>query len=93
MFCETNHSLKQSISNWGKLLISKGGSFKPDKCFYYIVSFGWNVDGEVAYMDHHEENEFSYMCQCLMEWLIYLWTKQGTLWEYIPVQQVVEINR
>jgi hypothetical protein len=37
--------LQSSINNWGKLLIATGGSLKPEKCFFYLISFTWKPDG------------------------------------------------
>jgi hypothetical protein len=52
---ETLHGLQESVYNWGKLLIATGGSLKPSKCFFHLVSF-WKPDGTWVY-DSNEEDE------------------------------------
>ena len=39
---EAHEDLQASANSWGKLLISSGGSLKPEKCFLYLISFVWN---------------------------------------------------
>ena len=39
---EAHRAMQASVSSWGRLLIASGGSFKPSKCFHYLVSFDWN---------------------------------------------------
>ena len=41
--------MQRSITNWGNLLIATGGSLKPGKCFYHLVSFNWRPDGTWRY--------------------------------------------
>jgi hypothetical protein len=48
--------LQESVYNWGKLLIATGGSLKPSKCFYHLISFSWKPDGSWVY-DSNEEDE------------------------------------
>ena len=50
---EAHVSLQESVMNWGKLLMATGGAFKPAKCFFHLISFGWRRDGRW----HYEENE------------------------------------
>jgi hypothetical protein len=38
--------LKSSVSTSGKLLIASGESLKPEKGFFYLMAFAWNVDGK-----------------------------------------------
>ena len=45
--------MKDSISNWGQLIIASGGAFKPPKCFYQLISFFCNTDNSWT----HEKNE------------------------------------
>lgn len=44
------------MTNWGRLLIATGGSLKPSKCFYHLISFSWKPDGTWGY-DANEEDE------------------------------------
>ena len=36
---EASYDLQTSIASWGNLLIASGGSLKPEKCFFYLISF------------------------------------------------------
>jgi hypothetical protein len=36
---ETFDKMQASVNSWGKLLIGSGGTYKPDKCFYHLISF------------------------------------------------------
>ena len=47
--------LQESITSWGKLLIAKGGSLKPSKCFYHLIFFSWKMNGMWVY-DTNEGN-------------------------------------
>ena len=53
---EAHVSLRDSVHNWGQLLVATGGAFKPVKCFYHLISFVWKRDGKWAYA-HNEERE------------------------------------
>lgn len=46
---EAHDAMQRSITNWGNLLIATGGSLKPGKCFYHLVSFNWRPDGTWRY--------------------------------------------
>ena len=35
---EAHGDLQNSVYSWGKLLIASGGSLKPEKCFFYVMS-------------------------------------------------------
>jgi hypothetical protein len=48
--------LQQSVMSWGKLLIATGGSLKPSKCFYHLVSFSKKQEGTWEY-DKNEDND------------------------------------
>ncbi len=50
---ESNAALQESIINWGPLLLATGGSFKPAKCFYHMISFSGKPDGDWK----HDSNE------------------------------------
>jgi hypothetical protein len=45
---EAHVSLRDSVHNWGQLLVATGGAFKPVKCFYHLISFVWKRDGKWA---------------------------------------------
>ncbi len=49
----THIALRDSVHNWGQLLMATGGAFKPIKCFYHIISFKWKPNGAWDY----EKNE------------------------------------
>ena len=46
---EAKTVMKESIVNWGRLLIATGGSLKPIKCFYHMISFVWIPDSRWRY--------------------------------------------
>ncbi len=53
---EALEGLQQSVMSWGKLIIATGGSLKPSKCFYPLVSFLWKQDGTWEY-DKNKDNK------------------------------------
>jgi hypothetical protein len=52
---ETHAALQHTIKNWGKLLIAKGGTLKPEKCFLHLIDFQWTRQGGWQYIGHHED--------------------------------------
>jgi hypothetical protein len=54
----TFQKMQESVLNWGELLIASGGSYKPPKCFYHLISFSWSRDGKWKYEDNHLKPEF-----------------------------------
>ncbi len=42
---EAHARLQESVLNWGNLLIETGGSLKPSKCFYRLISFDVDEKG------------------------------------------------
>ncbi len=54
---EALHRLQESVYKWGKLLIATGGSLKPSKCFFHLVSFSWKPDGTWVYDSNEEYKE------------------------------------
>jgi len=55
---DAHFHLQSSINNWGKLLIATGGSLKPEKCFFYLVSFTWTPDGTCKYDSNKNNDKF-----------------------------------
>ena len=55
---DAHYDLQSSVSSWGKLLIASGGSLKPEKCFFYLISFKWNKEGKWSYAANEEEEEY-----------------------------------
>ncbi len=53
---EALSGLQRSVTSWGDLLVATGGSLKPSKCFYHIISFSWKANGTWVY-DKNEEKE------------------------------------
>ena len=41
-FEDAHYNLQSRVSSCGNLLIAPGGSLKPEKCFFYLISFKWN---------------------------------------------------
>ena len=52
----THESLQESVWNWGQLLQATGGALKGSKCFFHLISFGFQADG-TWYYEPNEENE------------------------------------
>jgi hypothetical protein len=50
--------MQEAVMNWGRLLIASGGSYKPPKCFYHLISFSWSRDGKWKYEENHLKPEF-----------------------------------
>lgn len=46
------------ITNWGHLLVASGGAFKPPKCFFYLISFGWDKDGNWFYEPNEQDESY-----------------------------------
>eukprot|EP00804_Cyclotella_cryptica_P006975 CCRYP_007113-RA/>CCRYP_007113-RA protein AED:0.75 eAED:0.75 QI:0/-1/0/1/-1/0/1/0/1178 len=42
-------AIQKSISSWGELLIATGGALKPPKCFYYLIGYTWDQEGNWSY--------------------------------------------
>ncbi len=46
--------LLESVLSWGNLLIATGGSLKPSKSFYRLISFDFNEKGRWKYSNNHK---------------------------------------
>ena len=55
---DAHYYLISSVSSWGKLLIASGGSLKPEKCFFYPISFTRNSEGKKSYAANENEEEY-----------------------------------
>lgn len=55
---EAHEAMQASVVSWGQLLIATGGSLKPEKCFYHLVSFEWKVDGTWKYAKNEKAEDF-----------------------------------
>ena len=53
-------AMQQSINSWGELLIASGGTLNPEKCFAYLISYGWNAQGKWKYLPNEEDDEFRF---------------------------------
>jgi hypothetical protein len=54
---EAMEGLQRSVMSWGELLIATGGSLKPSKCFYIVISFSWRADGTWIYDKNEEKGD------------------------------------
>ncbi len=54
---DAHAAIQNSVNSWGNLLIATGGTLKPEKCFYLIISFEW-VHGEWKYKDNGINGRF-----------------------------------
>ena len=48
---DAQEALQASVSSWGNLLISTGGALKPQKCFYYVIGYEWDRNGNWKYSE------------------------------------------
>jgi hypothetical protein len=56
---DAHHALQASIDSWSQLLIATGGSLKPEKCFFHLISFHWDKAGKWAYAPNHLDPTFA----------------------------------
>ena len=56
---EAHKQLQESVLSWGNLLIATGGSLKPAKCFYHLISFVWKHDGSWQYSNNEIYDELA----------------------------------
>ena len=54
---EAHASLQASLDSWSQLLIATGGSLKPEKCFYHLISFSWDRKGNWKYEANEKNSE------------------------------------
>jgi hypothetical protein len=52
---EAHLNFQESIVNWGCLLIATGGTLKPSKCFFQLISFFWRL---MEYEKNHADLEY-----------------------------------
>jgi hypothetical protein len=55
---ETHAALQSSLDSWSQLLIATGGALKPEKCFYYLLSYKWDRMGKWSYEANEKKEEF-----------------------------------
>jgi hypothetical protein len=55
---DTHAALQGSINSWSQLLIVTGRSLKPEKCFYYLISYDWKRDSTWTYCDNQRMRNF-----------------------------------
>jgi hypothetical protein len=51
---EAHAQLQESVLSWGNLLMATGGSLKPSKCSYHLISFDFNEKGRWKYANNHK---------------------------------------
>ncbi len=51
---EAHARLQEGVLSWGNLLFVTGGSLKPSKCFYYLISFNFEERGMWRYANNQE---------------------------------------
>ena len=56
---EAHAAMKESIVNWGRLLIAAGLSLKPIKFFYHMILFVWSSDSRWKYESNEEDEELN----------------------------------
>eukprot|EP00956_Cyclotella_meneghiniana_P010715 scaffold14988_cov36-Cyclotella_meneghiniana.AAC.2 len=56
---EAHAALQRAVYSWSDLLIATGGALKPEKCFYYLISFKWDRKGKVVYEDNEKNPAYS----------------------------------
>jgi hypothetical protein len=77
---EESHSrLQESVLSWGNLLTLTGGSLKPRKCFYHLISFDFDDKGRWKYANNHKRADLGILIPHLRTpWLrlnTFPWTK------------------
>ena len=77
---EAHANLQESVMSWGNLLMASGGALKPVKCFYHLISFEWNAQGQWCYAGNDKHNEFSLFVPTLDE---------GVCWTLPPFTNVL----
>ena len=75
---KSHSKMQESIVNWGRLLISTGGSLKPIKFFYHMISFVWSLDGRWKYEPSDEDEELNIAVPILDQSLLNMW-RSGSL--------------
>ena len=54
-----HEALQSSVYSWSDLLIASGGSLKPEKCFFYLISFKWDNKGKFSYEKNHDKDKYA----------------------------------
>lgn len=54
----TFETMQEAVLSCGNLLIGLGGSYKPIKCFYHLISFKWDRKGKWSYEENHKNPTF-----------------------------------
>ena len=52
-------ALQRAVYSWSDLLIASGGSLKPEKCFFYLISFKWDNKGKFSYEKNHDNPNYA----------------------------------
>ena len=55
---EAHAALQASVACWSQLLVATGGSLKPEKCFYHLISYMWDRHGNWKYEANDKLQEF-----------------------------------
>jgi hypothetical protein len=58
---DVHEAMQTSILNWGRVLIVTGGTLKPSKYFYHLISFSWKPYGSWRYDKNEKKPELSIM--------------------------------
>jgi hypothetical protein len=58
---DAHEAMQTSILNWGRVLIATGGTLKPSKCFYHLISFSWKPGGSWRFDQNEKKPELSIM--------------------------------
>ena len=55
---EAHAALQRSITSWSQLLIASGGALKPQKCFFYLMSYYWDRQGKWHYAKNEADPKY-----------------------------------
>ena len=57
---EAHIALQASLMTWSDILITTGGSLTPKKCFYFLIGFqlDCNGNGHWSYWQNHNDHNF-----------------------------------
>jgi hypothetical protein len=72
---EAHASLQASLDSWSQLLIATGGALKPEKCFFYLMSYKWDRLGPWRYADNETDESLG----------VSVWLPDGT---YTPIEHL-----
>ena len=56
---EVWQEMQASVDEWGMLLAATGGALKPEKCYWYNVSYVWDDRGAWSYASNVNQDLYA----------------------------------